>query len=193
MEAGGMPPAGSARALRLDPFALPVRYPAKDAGADGQVRQVELDRERVVLRRAVRGMRMKRRIAGVGIPGRHAAALAGGRRRTGRRHAHARSQRSRALSVPLYTAQRQRRGRGDLESLGPRARLAAARAKATDAFARGLQAPWRGRASTNRKPRRRRRSAIKRRRPSILLRRKPGRSIDGAIVHRGEHEIIARN
>ena len=32
MEAGGIPPAGSARALRLDPFALPVRYPAKDLG-----------------------------------------------------------------------------------------------------------------------------------------------------------------
>ena len=63
MEAGGIPPAGSARALRLDPFALPVRYPAKDSGADGQVRQVELYRERVVLRRAVRGMRMS-----VGLP-----------------------------------------------------------------------------------------------------------------------------
>ena len=59
METGGIPPAGSARALRLDPFALPVRYPAKDSGADGQVRQVELHREHVVLRRAVRGMRMK--------------------------------------------------------------------------------------------------------------------------------------
>ena len=58
METGGIP-AGSARALRLDPFALPVRYPAKDSGADGQVRQVELHREHVVLRRAVRGMRMK--------------------------------------------------------------------------------------------------------------------------------------
>ena len=58
METGGIP-AGSARALRLDPFALPVRYPAQDSGADGQVRQVELHREHVVLRRAVRGMRMK--------------------------------------------------------------------------------------------------------------------------------------
>ena len=80
MEAGGMPPAGSGRALRLDPFALPVRFPAKDAGADGQVRQVELDRERVVLRRAVRGMRMKLGVAGRGIPRRRAAAAAGGRR-----------------------------------------------------------------------------------------------------------------
>ena len=56
MEAGGT--AGSGRALRLDPFALPVRFPAQDAGADGQMRQVELHRERVMVRRAVRGMRM---------------------------------------------------------------------------------------------------------------------------------------
>ncbi len=63
MEAGGALPAGSGRTMRLDPFTLPVRFPARDAGADGQMRQVELDRDRVVLRRAVRGMRMKIRLA----------------------------------------------------------------------------------------------------------------------------------
>ena len=63
MEAGGALPAGSGRTVRLDPFTLPVRFPARDAGADGQMRQVELDRDRVVLRRAVRGMRMKIRLA----------------------------------------------------------------------------------------------------------------------------------
>ena len=52
-------PSGSSRALRLDPYALPVRYAAHDSGADGQVRDIELDRERVVLRREVRGIRMK--------------------------------------------------------------------------------------------------------------------------------------
>jgi hypothetical protein len=40
--------------------------------------------------------------------------------------------------------------------------------------------------------RRRKRTAIRSRRPSILLRRKPGRSIEGAAVHH-EREIIARN
>ena len=54
---------GSGRALRLDPYALPVRYAARDGGADGHIRQIELDRERVVLRREVRGIRMK-----VGVP-----------------------------------------------------------------------------------------------------------------------------
>jgi hypothetical protein len=40
--------------------------------------------------------------------------------------------------------------------------------------------------------RRRSRSAVRRRRPSIMLRRKAGRSIADAVVHRGEREIIAR-
>jgi len=40
--------------------------------------------------------------------------------------------------------------------------------------------------------RRRKRTAIRSRRPSILLRRKPGRSLEGAAVHH-EREIIARN
>ena len=62
MEAGGAILAGASRTTRLDPFALPVHFPANDAGADGQMRHVELDRDRVVLRRAVRGMRMKIRL-----------------------------------------------------------------------------------------------------------------------------------
>src|SRR5437879_12128977 len=54
----GINPAGSSRALRLDPLSLPVRFDAHDARADGGVRQIELHRERVVLRRAVHGMQM---------------------------------------------------------------------------------------------------------------------------------------
>ena len=51
-------PAGSSRVERLDPFSLPVRFAATDKAADGRVRHVELTRERVVVRRAVRGMKM---------------------------------------------------------------------------------------------------------------------------------------
>ncbi len=51
-------PAGSSRAVRLDPLALPVRFAAIDAAADERMRWIELDRERVVLRRAVRGIPM---------------------------------------------------------------------------------------------------------------------------------------
>jgi len=55
---GGHPPAGSSRGLRLDPFSLPLRFRAGDAGADGQIRDVELHRERVIVRRRVRGVPM---------------------------------------------------------------------------------------------------------------------------------------
>src|SRR5258708_25974420 len=55
-------PTGSSRALRLDPHALPARYEARDGGADGQVRNIELHRELVVLRRAVSGIPMKVRV-----------------------------------------------------------------------------------------------------------------------------------
>src|SRR5512141_1091478 len=54
----GSNPAGSSRALRLDPLSLPVSFDAHDVRADNGVRHVELHRERVVLRRAVQGMRM---------------------------------------------------------------------------------------------------------------------------------------
>lgn len=50
--------AGSSRAMRLDPFSLPLSFAASDAAADGQVRQVELFHQRVVVRRSVAGVRM---------------------------------------------------------------------------------------------------------------------------------------
>src|SRR5947199_9718141 len=44
--------------MRLDPLSLPISFAAHDIRADGGVRQIELHRERVILRRAVHGMRM---------------------------------------------------------------------------------------------------------------------------------------
>ena len=49
---------GSSGALRLDPHSLPHRFDAHDQRADGSVRHIELHRERVVLHRHLRGMRM---------------------------------------------------------------------------------------------------------------------------------------
>jgi hypothetical protein len=43
MRSGGLP-AGSSRALRLDPFSLPARFAATSAAADERVRHVELYR-----------------------------------------------------------------------------------------------------------------------------------------------------
>ena len=45
--------------MRLDPCALPVCYATSDARADERLRFVELGRERVVVRRTVRGVRMR--------------------------------------------------------------------------------------------------------------------------------------
>lgn len=190
MEAGGMPPAGSARALRLDPFALPVRYPAKDSGADGQVRQVELHSERVVLRRAVHGMHMKLRVPvsafrGVALQmlpadGNEPAAVA--------LMLHHSDQ---ALSVPLYTALDCDEVMAIWKAWGRVLRLPLL--VESDDGLREVCKRLGAVAIDKPQLRRRRRSSLKRRRPSILLRRKPGRSLDGAIVRRGEHEIIARN
>ena len=57
--------AGSSRTARLDPHALPVRFTAEDAVADERLRHVELHRERVILRRAVQGMRIALNVPGV--------------------------------------------------------------------------------------------------------------------------------
>ena len=189
MGSGG--PEGSGRALRLDPHTLPVRFVAQDGGADGQTRQVELCRDRVVVRRAVRGIPMKvgvpvasfrgvslRMLAPLGADGAAVAVMLD--------HPDC------GLSVPLFIATD-----GDeavalwkcwgrvlglpllvLEDDGtlstPFPRLGAL----------DIGAPTQ---------RRRRRSAIRRRRPSILMRRKTGRPSTTPTVYRGEREIIARN
>ena len=44
--------------MQLDPLSLPMSFAAHDVRADGNIRQVEIHRERVVVRRAVQGMRM---------------------------------------------------------------------------------------------------------------------------------------
>lgn len=187
MEAGGALPAGSGRALRLDPFALPVRFPARDAGADGQMRQVELDRDRVVLRRAVHGMRMKIRLAVdafVGIT----LVPAGDGPAASIILDHA----DPALSVPLLDhapldeATLMWRAWGRVLGLSLWQRDESGDVRQVAAGRRVLPT---GEAVA----RRRRRSAIRKRRPSILMRRKPGRHIGLSRVHRDEREIIARN
>ena len=182
---------GSSRALRLDPFALPARYAARDGGADGQVRQIELDRDRVVLMRAVRGIRMKVRMPvqefrGVTMrtlppEGEEPAAVA-----------ITLEHRDSGLSVPLFVATEGDDAVAQWKSwsrvLGVPLLVEEGDGSLREPFRRigrvGVGAP---------SPRRRRRGAIKSRRPSILLRRKPGRPLAQPLVHRDEREIIARN
>jgi hypothetical protein len=183
--------AGSSRFVRLDPFALPVSFAAHDSGADERIRFIELHRRRVVLRRAVGGMRMAlnlpvKAFLGVAIrmlppqesaPGAVAIVLA---------------HRDPALSLPLLVAPDSDEVIAEWQSW---ARVLALPLLVTDrdgslreAFPRIGQV--RVAAPT---PRRRRRSTIKARRPSILLRRRKGRLGEAPTIHRGEREIIARD
>jgi hypothetical protein len=184
-------PPGWSRARRLDPVALPVRDAAQHGGADGPTRQIELDRDRVVLRRAVRGIRMN-----VGVPvaefrgvslrllppeGEEPAAVA-----------IMLEHRDRGLSVPLFVAPE---GDDAVAQWKAWARVLGVPMLVIEKDG-SLREPFRrlGRLAVGPPgARRRRRAAIRWRRPSILLRRRPGRPTARPIVHRGEHEIIARD
>jgi Family of unknown function (DUF6101) len=166
----GVNPAGSSRALRLDPLSLPVSFDAHDVRADNGVRSIELHRERVVLRRAVQGMRMAinlrvsdfRGIARRGIDDAQMLVLL---------------HRDPSLTIPLCVS-------SDADE------IAIAWQKWSDIFALPQLAEE---VASEPAPRRRRRNAIRARRPKFLVRRRGGGPLDSAHVHRGECEIIARN
>jgi hypothetical protein len=166
-----------------------VRFETADEAADGRRRIIDLHRERVVVRRAVRGMRMALNLPVAAFRG-IAIRLTGTANELPRavvvlEHGDP------ALSLPLYSAaagddvvaEWQSWGRvlglpllvaeGDGSLREPFARVGALR----------IEAPtWR----------RRRRSAIARRRPKMFLRRRTGVGSPAPQVHR-EREIIARN
>lgn len=190
MRSGGMP-AGSGRALRLDPFALPACFEAGDAAADGSVREVELHRERVVVRRSVRGMRMavnlpvsayrgvSIRIGAPDTAGRVAAAVV-------------LEHNDPALTLPLYVAddgsEVAAEWRAWASVLGMPLLVTDADGNSHEPFAR-----MGGVRLARTAPRRRRRSALKRRRPRMPLRRAFGEVKSTTPVLRGEREIIARS
>jgi hypothetical protein len=188
MRSGGCP-AGSSRVQRLDPFALPVRFAASDAAADERVRDIELHRERVVVRRSVAGVRMAVNLpltafSGVGLEV-----------RTNEASAHCAvvlAHKDPGLVLPLFLSREADDAMAEWKSwaaaLGLPLLLHDEDIGWRDAFAR----MGRVRISETR-PRRRRRNALKQRRPSLLMYRQPGRIEATTPVHRGEHEIIARN
>lgn len=184
---GGREPAGSSCVERLDPFSLPVRFATGDAGADGGVRDIELQRERVIVRRWVRRIPMTLKLRVSDFLGVALRVIPKGR-------------------APLVYV--------TLEHPDPGLSLALYHARDTDnvvaewqSWARVLRRPLLiaddsgglhelftrvgavrlGQLS----PRRRRRTAMKERRPSIAWRRRSG--LERKQVHRGEREIIARN
>lgn len=168
---GGSNPAGSSRVERLDPLSLPASFETHDVRADGGVRRVELDRDRVTLRRAVHGMRMAINIRISEFQG-LALRTIDGAPTVILKH------RDPSLSVPLAV------GEEDVEGEWRTWSEALALPQIVDRAVPSTAEPA---------LRRRRRNAIKRRRASILMRRKVGRPLATMDVHRDEREIIARN
>ena len=188
MRSGGCP-AGSGRALRLDPFALPVRFAASDAAADERVRHVELHRERVVVRRSLARHAHGAQHAGLGLC-RRFAALTRGEGEAGR-VAVMLAHKDPALALPLFSLRRSRRRHGRMAHLGARARPAAAGRRRRLCASRSRA--WAALRVDAPRPRRRRRSASE----AAAVDARCGatvRRLTGATpVHRGEREIIARN
>jgi Family of unknown function (DUF6101) len=166
----GITPAGSSRALRLDPLSLPVRFDAHDTRADGSVRHIELHRERVILRRAVAGMQMAINIRvsdflGVALRGIDDAQML------------VLVHRDPSLTIPLCVS-------------ADREEIAAAWQMWSEIFALP-QLPE----DKVYEPaaRRRRHSTMRTRRPKFLVRRRSGDPLNPANVHQDEREIIARD
>jgi len=156
--------------LRLDPLSLPISFHAHDTRADGGVRQIELHRERVVLRRALHGMRMAVNLRvsdflGVALRGIDDAQML------------VLLHHDPSLTIPLCVG-------SDADD------VAATWLMWSEFFGLPQLTDDDPRESA---PRRRRRNAIGKRRPKFPLRRQSGDQLDPANVHRGEREIIARS
>ena len=166
----GINPAGSSRNARLDPLSLPLSFDAQDARADGGVRSIELHRERVVLRRAVKGMQMAVNVRvsdflGVALRGLDDAQML------------VLVHRDPSLNIPLGVS-------SDREEID----------MAWQMWSEIFALPQLPEEKTYEpSQRRRRRNAIRERRPKFLVRRRPGALLGEAGMYQGEREIIARH
>jgi hypothetical protein len=191
MEAGRLA-AGSSRSARLDPFSLPVRFEAADEAADGRRRVIDLHRERVVLRRSVRGIRMALNMPVAAFRG--VAIRSFGADSSGSATAEIAvvlEHRDPALSLPLFASAERDDIVAEWQTWGRVLGLPLLVAERDGS----LREPFARLGAVRCEPvtrRRRRRSAIARRRPARLLRRRPGKLSADPAVHR-EREIIARN
>lgn len=187
--AGGKPFAGgSSRRAWLDPLCLPVRFAVADERTDDGTRIVEISRDRVLLLRSVRGVRMRIRIPLDGFLGVAARALvaAGESDRIAITLEHC----DPSLSVLLHVgdeveellAQWHRWSR----ILGRPLLIAG-----LDGRLRPPVAMQGALASGEAAPRRRRRTPLRKRRPYFLARRKGFSLRLAPVVHRDEREIIA--
>ncbi len=157
--------------MRLDPLSLPLSFHAHDTRADGGVRRVELHRERVVLHRAVKGMRMAINVRvsdflGIALRGLDDAQML------------VLAHRDPALNIQLCVS-------SDHEEI----------ATAWQMWSDILALPLLADDDDDSEPaaRRRRHNAIRARRPKFLVRRRGGNLTNTETVHREEREIIARD
>jgi hypothetical protein len=165
----GINPAGSSRVTRLDPLSLPMSFAAHDVRADGGIRQIELHRERVVVRRAVQGMRMNLNVRVSDFLG---IAL----RDIKESQMLVLQHRDPSLSVALCVST-------DADEI----------TEAWQMWSELLSLPQLQDEAREPASRRRRRNAIRARRPKFLMRRRIGALLNPANMFRGEREIIARN
>jgi hypothetical protein len=175
--------------LRLDPFGLPVRFSASDAAADGRVRDIELHRERVVLRRSVSGMRMALNMPVKAFDG-ISLRLVAGEGGEADMLAVVLEHSDPLLTLPLYITSRPDEALAEWRAWSEVLGVPLLLATPGEGSANAQLGPLR---VERPRPRRRRRSILKKRRPSILMHRTSGRITRATPVHRGEREIIARN
>ncbi len=172
--------------MRLDPHALPVRYYASDARADGHTRAVELYCDRVLVERSVRGIRMRLKLPVAGFLGvslRRVAEPEGSDA-----VAVTLEHRDPGLSIPLGRPAREdvvAEWRGWADALA-RPLLVAGPDGLLYAVSDSIGALMVRAANV----RRRRRTSMKRRGPRFAARRATQRASGNPIIHR-EREIIA--
>ena len=174
---------------RLDPFSLPARFAASDAAADERVRQVELHRERVVVRRSVAGMRMALNMPVSAFAGVALRVLIGEGRATA---SVTLEHKDPSLALPLFTSGEADEAFAEWRAWANVLGLPLLVAE-DDGVLREPFARMGGCASTTcvRAAAAAARSSAAA--PSMPLRRTTGRLTDATPVHRGEREIIARN
>lgn len=184
-------PAGSSRVWRLDPRSLPVRFAAEDRLADGQTRYVELDRERVLLTRTVRGIHMR-----LNLPLENYLGIAVRVLPTewdeGDSVAIVLEHRDTELCVPLLVAAETEHLIADWQLWGNvlRKKLLIAESDGSLREPFGTMGMV---ALGEMQARRVRRTALRQRRPKMFRRRVCLRALEEMPVHAGEREIIARN
>ncbi|RDV04945.1 DUF6101 family protein [Undibacter mobilis] len=187
MRSGGCP-AGSSRQERLDPFALPVAFATSDAAAG--VRVVEVHRERVVMRRSLAGMVMAINMPVAAYDG-IALRLVRGRPGAAATVEVSLEHKDPGLTLPLYASDHGDDAIAEWQSWSKVLGLPMLFADESQTCTAGA---YLGAVRVSKvRPRRRRHSSLRRRRPMFLTRRKAGRAVDTMAIHRGEHEIIARN